>query len=71
MNQCLTICLQQLFPFARLYRVSLAQPALTNQFIQPATLFFDNAVGTKKELLDRWIVPMQQSWLGRRYLVNI
>lgn len=45
--------------------------ALKNQFIEPTTLFFDNSVGSKKELLERWIVPMQQSWLGRRYLVNI
>lgn len=44
--------------------------ALKNQFIEPTTLFFDNSVGSKKELLERWIVPMQQTWLGRRYLVN-
>ena len=55
----------------QLLPLSQVDYALTNQFIQPATLFFDNSVGTKKELLERWIVPMQQSWLGRRYLVNI
>jgi hypothetical protein len=45
--------------------------AISNQFLQSDTLFFDHSVGTKKELEDRWIVPLSNSWLGRRYLVNI
>jgi hypothetical protein len=45
--------------------------AISNQFLQSDTLFFDHSVGTKKDLEDRWIVPLSNSWLGRRYLVNI
>ncbi len=55
----------------QLLPLSQIEYALSHQFIQPETLFFDNSVGTKKELLERWIVPIQQSWLGKRYLVNI
>ncbi len=55
----------QLLPFSQV------EYALTNHFIQPDTLFFDHSVSTKKELLERWIVPLSSSWLGRRYLVNI
>lgn len=55
----------------QLLPLSQIEYALSHQFIQPETLFFDNVVGTKKELLERWIVPMQHSWLGKRYLVNI
>ena len=55
----------QLLPFSQV------EYALTNQFIHPDTLFFDHSVSTKKELLERWIVPLSSSWLGRRYLVNI
>jgi hypothetical protein len=45
--------------------------ALSHQFLQPDTLFFDHSVANKKELEERWIVPLSNSWLGRRYLVNI
>ena len=55
----------QLLPLAQV------EYALSNQFIQPDTLFFDNSVSTKKELNERWIVPISSTWLGRRYLVNI
>lgn len=55
----------------QLLPISQVEYAITNEFIQPTTLFFDNSVGTKKELLHRWIVPIQHSWLGKRYLVNI
>lgn len=45
--------------------------AISHQFLHPDTLFFDHSVSTKKELEERWIVPLSNSWLGRRYLVNI
>lgn len=54
----------QLLPFSQI------EYALSHQFIQSDSLFFDNSVCTKKELLDRWIVPLHSSWLGKRYLVN-
>jgi hypothetical protein len=45
--------------------------ALSHQFLKAETLFFDHSVGSKKELEERWIVPLSSSWLGKRYLVNI
>lgn len=54
----------QLLPLAQI------DYALSNQFIQSDTLFFDHSVSTKKELIERWIVPLSSTWLGRRYLVN-
>lgn len=54
----------QLLPLAQI------EYALKNQFIEANTLFFDNSVSNKKELQERWIVPLNKTWLGRRYLVN-
>jgi hypothetical protein len=55
----------------QLLPLSQMEYALSHQFIQADTLFFDHSVSTKKELNDRWIVPLSSSWLGKRYLVNI
>ena len=44
--------------------------AAENSFITPDTLYFDNTVLTKKELLERWIVPVKDSWLGKRINFN-
>lgn len=40
--------------------------AANNNFIDPNTLYFNNTVGTKKELLNNWIIPIKESWLGKR-----
>ncbi len=37
--------------------------AIENNFITPQTLFFNNVVNTKKELEDRWRIPVSESWL--------
>jgi hypothetical protein len=37
--------------------------ALENNFITAQTLFFNNVVTTKKELEDKWIIPVNESWL--------
>jgi hypothetical protein len=44
--------------------------AAENNFITPDTLYFDNTVLTKKDLLERWIVPVKDSWLGKRISFN-
>jgi hypothetical protein len=44
--------------------------AAENGFITPDTLFFNNLVATKKELLEKWIVPIKDSWLATRLVVN-
>lgn len=40
--------------------------ALQNQFITPDTLYFNNLVSTKDQLLHNWIIPVKQSWLAKR-----
>ncbi len=44
--------------------------AVQNNFIGAATLYFNNTVLTKKELEEHWIIPAQQSWLGKRIELN-
>ena len=40
--------------------------ALENGFILPATLYFNNLVATKKELIENWLIPIKNSWLSSR-----
>lgn len=40
--------------------------AIDNDFINGDTLYFNNLVQTKKELEDKWIVPVKESWLATR-----
>ena len=40
--------------------------AVKNNFINADTLYFNNTVLTKKELLEKWIVPVKQSWLVKK-----
>jgi hypothetical protein len=40
--------------------------AIQNQFITPDTLYFNNLVNTKDQLLKDWIIPVKQSWLAKR-----
>jgi len=41
--------------------------AAENGFITSETLFFNNLVATKKEVLKSWIIPVKESWLNFRY----
>ena len=40
--------------------------AVENNFINADTLYFNNTVLTKKELLEKWIVPVKESWLSKK-----
>jgi hypothetical protein len=40
--------------------------AAENGFINADTLYFNNTVLNKKELLGKWIVPVKESWLGKK-----
>ncbi|MBS1627192.1 MAG: hypothetical protein JSR09_11125 [Bacteroidetes bacterium] len=40
--------------------------ALENNFITPNTLYFNNLVATKQELLTQWITPIKESWLKNK-----
>jgi len=41
--------------------------AIEEEFINADTLYFNNTVQTKKELLNRWIIPVKESWLAKRF----
>ena len=41
--------------------------AIENNFIDPDTLYFNNTIQVKTELLNNWIIPVKESWLGKRY----
>lgn len=41
--------------------------AAENNFIDADTLYFNNTILTKKELLEKWIVPIKESWLSKRF----
>jgi hypothetical protein len=40
--------------------------AVENNFIEGNTLYFNNTVLTKKELVDKWLIPVKESWLANR-----
>ena len=40
--------------------------AVSNNHISPDTIYFNNTVGTKKELMQNWMIPMRESWLATR-----
>jgi hypothetical protein len=40
--------------------------AVENGFITPGTLYFNNLVATKEELLNNWIIPVSESWLAKK-----
>ena len=40
--------------------------AVENNFINANTLYFNNTVLSKKEMLEKWIVPVKESWLAKR-----
>lgn len=40
--------------------------SIDNDFITPDTLYFNNTILTKKELLNNWIIPVKNSWLAQR-----
>jgi hypothetical protein len=42
------------------------QYALDKGYIDKDTPVFNNVVGTKKELMENWLVPMRESWLAGR-----
>ncbi len=44
--------------------------AVENNFINGDTLYFNNTVLTKKELDEKWIIPVKESWLVNRLPVN-
>lgn len=40
--------------------------AVENNFINAETLYFNNTVLNKKDLMNKWIIPVKESWLAKR-----
>jgi hypothetical protein len=40
--------------------------SIENDIITPDTLYFNNTILTKKELMKKWIIPVKGSWLAQR-----
>ena len=51
----------------QLLPLSQVKYAIANQFITPDTLYFNNLVSTKEELLNNWIIPVKESWLAKKF----
>lgn len=47
--------------------VSQIEYALSNDFIQADTIYFNNTVLNKKDLEEKWMIPLKDSWL-KKYL---
>ncbi|MCW3079809.1 hypothetical protein [Segetibacter sp.] len=54
----------QLLPLSQL------KYAVENNFITPDTIYFNNLVQTKAELLEGWLVPVKDSWLARKIALS-
>lgn len=50
----------QMLPLAQL------KYAVENGFINADTLYFNNLVATKQELLEKWLIRVKESWLANR-----
>lgn len=50
----------------QLIPLSQFQYAVDNSFVTPDTLYFNNTVLTKTELENNWLIPVKNSWLGKR-----
>lgn len=50
----------QLLPLSQL------KYAFENGFINPETIYFNNLVLTKEDLLSNWLIPVKNSWLSKK-----
>ena len=55
----------QLLPLSQL------QYAFDKGYINSNTLYFNNVVQTKAELENNWIIPIKDSWLSKKIIVNV
>lgn len=51
---------------AQMLPVNQVQYALDKGYIQVDTPLFNNVVGTKQELMNNWLIPLNESWLAGR-----
>lgn len=45
--------------------------AISSEQIKSDTLYFNNMVLNKKELIEKWIIPIEQSWLAGKLTAKI
>lgn len=45
--------------------------AIENEFINADTIYFNNLVLTKDELLTKWMMPVKESWLAKKIKVPL
>src|SRR5215203_2826232 len=44
--------------------------AFENNYLNGNTLYFNNLVQTKNELLNKWLIPIKESWLRTRIVAS-
>lgn len=54
----------QLLPLTQL------QYAVANHFVDESTIYFNNVVLTKEELLNKWMIPLSESWLAKKMAIS-
>lgn len=52
----------------KLFPVNKVHIALEKGLINMGTLYFNNAVTTKASLENNWIIPLKDSWIGKKNL---
>jgi len=50
----------------QLLPLSQINSSIEDGFITKDTLYFNNTILTKEELLNKWIIPVEESWLAMR-----
>lgn len=45
--------------------------AIENNFLTGDSMYFNNLVQTKEELLHKWLIPLKESWLRSRVALNV
>jgi hypothetical protein len=51
--------------------ISQINYAFENNFIKRDTLFFDNNIENKDDLMHKWIIPVQDSWIWKKFSKSI
>jgi len=54
----------------RVQTIPMAQVgyALENGLLQPDTLYFNNLVNNKADMESKWMQPISEGWLGKKYV---
>jgi hypothetical protein len=50
--------------------LSVIQSSADNELISGETIYFNNLVQTKKEFINHWLIPVRESWLGKRLVLK-